>query len=105
MGGPPLVVRQKTLVPSKLILGPKKQRPASQNVERVEVDQSNGRRPVVGRFEMRLNASFDCAAACRVASRPSLFGVRPSHKTFVECGISPFVCFVFMLHFMRVSVR
>ena len=43
MGGPPLVVRQKTLVPSKLILGPKKQRPASQNVERVEVDQSNGR--------------------------------------------------------------
>jgi hypothetical protein len=34
MGGPHLVVRQKTLVPSKVILGPKKQRPASQNVER-----------------------------------------------------------------------
>lgn len=43
MGGPPLVVRQKASMPSKVILGPKKQRPASQNVERVEVDQSNGR--------------------------------------------------------------
>lgn len=29
-------------MPSKVILGPKKQRPASQNVERVNVDQSNG---------------------------------------------------------------
>jgi len=33
MGGPPLVVRLKALMYSKLILGPKKQRPASQNGE------------------------------------------------------------------------
>jgi len=45
MGGPPLVVRLNASKPSKVILGPKKQRPASQNVERVKVDQLllNGR--------------------------------------------------------------
>jgi len=43
MGGPPLVARLKASMPSKVILGPKNQRPSVPNVERVKVDQSNGR--------------------------------------------------------------